>query len=95
MKTIDMNDIEMISGGHRNRNNAFYQNVVRPMIQGAGGVFVGGAGAAPLLGVAAASTALYAVEQVAPQIPQFLTDINRLSDAEIQNRLNNPYQYAD
>lgn len=94
MKTIDVNNIKTISGGHRN-SGALYQNVIKPILQGAGVAFVGGAGPAALLAVPAVNIALHGAEQVVRKIPQFLNDAHQLNAAQVQDRLNNPYHYPD
>lgn len=92
MKTINMNEIVKISGGRRRG----YQNVLRPVIHGAGvAVFGGGPGMLIGAGVNVVIHGAEGLAQIAPQIPQALADINRLNDAQVQDRLNNPYKYSD
>ncbi|MFO1257817.1 MAG: hypothetical protein U1E78_05345 [Gammaproteobacteria bacterium] len=93
LHTINKSEISKISGG----NDDFYRDVMRPMIEGVGVAALYGGGpnliAGPGFGIA-----LYGIEQfiaLAPELGPALEDINRLNAFQVQDRLNNPYMYAD
>lgn len=90
MQDISFECFLMVSGG-KDVNN-YFQEIVKPAIVG-GGTAIGGLG-----GGIAGGIVIYGIEgfiEVAPDAVKALEQINKISDADLQIIMNNPYSYPD
>lgn len=90
MDILTRYETKTISGGKDLSN--YYQDIIKPAI------IVGAGGVAGLGGGLAATVAIYGIEglvQAAPAAFNALDQMNRLSEPELQARMNDPYGYPD
>ena len=90
MEKLDNSALHQISGAKNVEH--YYHDVVKPIIITGASVYAGPSGAV------AATIALYGIEgliEVAPSAIKALEKMNRLTDTELQARMNDPYRYPD